>query len=127
VGTTDDPSETIAKVKAAGMKVGIAIKPKTPVEAILHLVPQVDMVLVMTVEPGFGGQAFMTDMMPKVRLLRDRFPTLNIEVDGGLAPDTIEAAAKAGANVIVAGSSVFKSKDPAATIALLREAVDRCA
>jgi len=109
------------------MRVGIAIKPKTPVEAILHLVPQVDMVLVMTVEPGFGGQAFMADMMPKVRLLRDRFPTLNIEVDGGLAPDTIEAAAKAGANVIVAGSSVFKSKDPGATIALLREAVDRCA
>ena len=121
-----DPAETIRKVRATGMKVGIAIKPKTPVEAVLPYVSSVDMVLVMTVEPGFGGQSFMADMMPKVRFLRDRFPTLDIEVDGGLASDTIDAAAKAGANVIVAGSSVFKSADPRATIAQLREAVDRC-
>ena len=121
-----DPAETIAKVKAAGMKVGIAVKPGTPVEAVLPYVPMVDMVLVMTVEPGFGGQSFMADMMPKVRLLRDRYPTLDIEVDGGLAQDTIDVAAQAGANVIVAGSSVFKAKDPRETIALLRTAVERC-
>ena len=108
------------------MKVGIAVKPGTPVEAVLPYVPMVDMVLVMTVEPGFGGQSFMADMMPKVRLLRDRYPTLDIEVDGGLAQDTIDVAAQAGANVIVAGSSVFKAKDPRETIALLRTAVERC-
>jgi ribulose-phosphate 3-epimerase len=125
-GGAGDPAETIRQVRAAGMKVGIAVKPKTPVEAVLPYVPLVDMVLVMTVEPGFGGQSFMADMMPKVQLLRERFPTLDIEVDGGLAPDTIEAAARAGANVIVAGSSVFKARDPAATIALLRETVERC-
>ena len=121
-----DPAETIRKVRAAGMKVGIALKPKTPVEAVLPYVASVDMVLVMTVEPGFGGQSFMADMMPKVRLLRERYPSLDIEVDGGLAPDTIDVAAQAGANVIVAGSSVFKAKDPRATIALLRQSVERC-
>jgi len=105
------------------MKCGIALKPKTPVEDVLPFVELVDMVLIMTVEPGFGGQSFMADMMPKVALLRSKYPDLDIEVDGGLAADTIEAAAKAGANVIVAGSSIFKAKDPKAMIELLRNAV----
>ncbi len=73
---------------------GIGIKPGTPVESVLPYVEQVDMVLVMTVEPGFGGQSFMNDMMPKVELLRGKFPGLDIEVDGGLSLKTIDAAAK---------------------------------
>ncbi len=73
---------------------GIGIKPGTPVENVLPYVDQVDMVLVMTVEPGFGGQSFMADMMPKVELLRQKYPGLDIEVDGGLSPKTIDTAAK---------------------------------
>jgi ribulose-phosphate 3-epimerase len=82
------------------------------------------MVLVMTVHPGFGGQKFMASELPKVAALRSKYPELNIEVDGGLGPGTIEQAAKAGANVIVAGSAVFGAKDPADVIAQLKEAVE---
>ena len=82
------------------------------------------MVLVMTVEPGFGGQKFMTSELPKVKALRERYPKLDIEVDGGLGEATIAEAADAGANVIVAGSAVFGAKDPAAVISKLREAVE---
>jgi len=83
------------------------------------------MILIMTVEPGFGGQSFMADMMPKVQALRSRYPDLQIEVDGGLSEKTIDQAAEAGANVIVAGSAVFGAKDPSEVIAKLREAVDK--
>jgi ribulose-phosphate 3-epimerase len=82
------------------------------------------MVLVMTVEPGFGGQSFMASELPKVAALRKKYPELNIEVDGGLSEKTIDQAADAGANVIVAGSAVFGAKDPGEVIAKLREAVD---
>jgi ribulose-phosphate 3-epimerase len=83
------------------------------------------MVLVMTVEPGFGGQKFMASELPKVSALRKRYPDLDIEVDGGLGPATIDEAADAGANVIVSGSAVFGAKDPADVIRKLKEAVDR--
>jgi ribulose-phosphate 3-epimerase len=82
------------------------------------------MVLVMTVEPGFGGQSFMADMLPKVTALRKRYPNLNLEVDGGLSEKTIQPAAEAGANVIVAGSAVFGASDPGAVIRNLRAAVE---
>lgn len=95
---------------------------------ISHKDPSADleqMVLVMTVEPGFGGQKFMASELPKVSALRKRFPDLDIEVDGGIGLATIEEAADAGANVIVAGTAVFGAKDPADVIRKLREAVVR--
>ena len=106
----EDPRKLIADIKKAGMKPAIAIKPKTPLDAVIPLLTENDdvfMVLIMTVEPGFGGQEFMAEMMPKVEQLRKLKPTLNIQVDGGLSPKTIDVAAKAGANVIVAGSAIF--------------------
>ena len=83
------------------------------------------MVLVMTVHPGFGGQKFMASELPKVKALREKYPNLNIEVDGGLGEGTIDQAAEAGANVIVAGSAVFGAKDPAGVIEVLRESVEK--
>jgi ribulose-phosphate 3-epimerase len=83
------------------------------------------MVLVMTVHPGFGGQKFMTSELPKVAALRKKYPELNIEVDGGLSEKTVDQAADAGANVIVAGSAVYGAKDRADVIAKLREAVEK--
>jgi ribulose-phosphate 3-epimerase len=82
------------------------------------------MVLVMTVEPGFGGQSFMASELPKVSALREKYPNLAIEVDGGLSEKTIDQAADAGANVIVAGSAVFGAKDPGDVMRMLRQAVD---
>lgn len=83
------------------------------------------MVLVMTVHPGFGGQKFMVSELPKVKALRERYPELNIEVDGGLSESTVDEAAEAGANVIVAGSAVFGAANPAQVIQKLRAAVEK--
>lgn len=129
VEAIEDPAGLCDAARAAGMKAGIALKPGTPGEAV-HAVcdaGKADMILVMTVEPGFGGQKFQPEMMPKVKALRERYPDVDIQVDGGLGPSTIDAAADAGANVIVAGSSVFGSSDPAAAIATLRAAVEAAA
>ncbi|KAG2489747.1 hypothetical protein HYH03_011854 [Edaphochlamys debaryana] len=116
-------------VRNAGMNVGIALRPKTPAELVAPYVAAglVDMVLIMTVEPGFGGQSFMPVAAAKAAVLRAKFPDLNIQVDGGLAPNTIERAAQAGANVIVAGSSIFGAPNPAGVIAQLRGAVQAAA
>ncbi len=122
----DDPSAVIDKILARGCKPAIAIKPGTPAEAVPYA-DRLAMVLVMTVEPGFGGQSFMADMMPKLTLLRSRYPHLDLQVDGGINLETVKAAAKAGANVFVAGSAVFKSADPAATIAGLCRAAQQAA
>lgn len=124
------PADLIRYIHSLGLRAGVAIKPGTPVDVLFPLADAADaddrpdMLLVMTVEPGFGGQKFMADQMPKVRALRDRYPDLNIEVDGGLGPATIDVAADAGANVIVAGSAVFGAADPADVIAKLRAAVE---
>lgn len=116
-------------VRAAGMHCGIALKPATPVSLVLPYIDAglVDMVLVMTVEPGFGGQSFMPEMMDKVRDLRKHWPSLNVQVDGGLAPSTIKEAADAGANVIVAGSAVFGVADRGGAIHALASAIDAAA
>jgi len=118
-------ADLIKRIHDAGMKAAISVKPKTPVEVVFPFAESVDMVLVMTVEPGFGGQKFMEDMMPKVEELRRRYPNLNIQVDGGIDPSTIQRAAQAGANAVVAGSSLFKEGvDPAETIRLFRNHID---
>ena len=121
----EDAAALCDRARAAGMKTGVALKPDTPADAVHAICDanKVDMVLVMTVEPGFGGQKFQPEMMPRVKALRDRYPDIDIQVDGGLGPATIEAAATAGANVIVAGSSVFGSDDVPKAIALLKDAV----
>ncbi|KAG7191153.1 hypothetical protein KM043_007177 [Ampulex compressa] len=111
------------KVKESGMQVGVALKPGTPVDVVTEYVDLADMVLVMTVEPGFGGQKFMESMMEKVTWLRKNYPTLNIEVDGGVGPDTIHACAKAGANMIVSGTAVINSLDQAKVISNMRNTV----
>ncbi|KAK3208457.1 hypothetical protein GRF29_77g815738 [Pseudopithomyces chartarum] len=124
------PKELIKFIHAEGILAGIAIKPKTPVDVLWEILDNPvkdevpDMVLVMTVEPGFGGQSFMAEMMPKVTELRKRYPDMQIEVDGGLSEKTIDQAADAGANVIVAGSAVFGAADPGQVIKKLRETVD---
>ncbi|KAK7264049.1 hypothetical protein RJT34_31652 [Clitoria ternatea] len=120
--------ELVQSIKSRGMKPGVALKPWTPIEEVYPLVEAenpVEMVLVMTVEPGFGGQKFMPEMMDKVRVLRKKYPSLDIEVDGGLGPSTIDMAASAGANCIVAGSSVFGAPEPAQVISLLRNSVEK--
>jgi ribulose-phosphate 3-epimerase len=122
---TENPRDLIKQIRNRGMKVGIGIKPGTPVEKVLPYVSDVDMVLIMTVEPGFGGQKFMADMMPKVKHLRRNHPGLDIEVDGGVGLSTIETAAQAGANMIVSGSAVVKSPDPKSVITQLREITEK--
>ena len=119
----DNVAEVIALAKRHGMQVGLAVKPGTPVEAVLPYCDSVDMVLIMTVEPGFGGQKFMAHMLPKVKRLRELCPNLNIQVDGGLALGTVEAAAEAGANVIVAGTSIFAAESSKDMIEKLRHIV----
>ena len=122
-----DPIETLKQIRISGKRAGLAIKPNTPFDAVSELAPYFDMLLVMTVEPGFGGQSFMESMMPKVSQARtwlhqkgysDRW----IQVDGGISIATIRTAYSAGADTFVAGSAVYRSEDPAAMISALREA-----
>jgi len=122
-----DAVQLLEDIKALGMRAGIALKPKTPVSLAIKsgAVEEADMVLIMTVEPGFGGQSFMEDMMPKVKELRSLFPEKLIQVDGGIALDTIQIVADAGANVIVSGSGVFGAKVGAqSAISQMREVVN---
>jgi ribulose-phosphate 3-epimerase len=120
-----DPVQIARALRAAGALAGIAIKPNTPLEPYLEMLPEFDTLLVMTVEPGFGGQKFIADVLPKVREARRRSESghlrLHIEVDGGIADDTIALAAEAGADVFVAGSSVYGADDPAEAVRRLRE------
>lgn len=121
---TDDPKACIRKIKETGMKAGIGIKPNTPVEVLDPYVDLVDMVLIMTVEPGFGGQKFMADMMPKILYLREHFSNIDIEVDGGVGPSTIQQCADAGANMIVSGNAVITSENPRETMNYMRNVVE---
>ena len=116
-----DIEKTIDLILASGKKAGLSVKPKTPVEAVYPYLDKLSMVLVMTVEPGFGGQSFMEDMMPKVSAVRSEIDRrgldVDIQVDGGINKDTISIAAKAGANVFVSGNAIFSSDNAEKTIA----------
>jgi ribulose-phosphate 3-epimerase len=119
--------EVLRQIRAAGAKAGLAIKPKTPFAAIAPYLPDLDLLLVMTVEPGFGGQAFMEDQLEKVRAAAAERTAkkldFRIEVDGGIAVGTAAAARAAGADVFVAGNAVFRAKDPQSALAALRSDV----
>jgi ribulose-phosphate 3-epimerase len=119
-----DPRAVARDIRAAGALAGLAVKPGTPLEDYLDVLTDFDTLLVMTVEPGFGGQSFIADVLPKVRKARELVDTghlkLFVEVDGGINADTIEQAAAAGADVFVAGSAVYGAEDPAKAIAALR-------
>ena len=121
--TPEKIHETLARIRAMGVKAGISVKPGTPAEALDPFLKEVDLILVMTVEPGFGGQKFMADMMPKLRTLRDRLQCVNpeclLEVDGGIDPVTAPIVKENGANVLVSGSAYFRSDDKQSFIAAL--------
>ena len=122
------PLQVARDIRAAGARAGAALKPGTSIDDYLDLLPHLDMLLVMTVEPGFGGQSFMADMMPKVRRARELARAgdleLWIQVDGGVAADTIEQCAEAGADVFVAGSAVYRADDPADACRRLRASAE---
>ena len=115
-------TETIELIRGQGAVPGLVLKPSTPADAVYPYLDKIGMVLVMTVEPGFGGQSFMPEMLPKISDIRARAPGLDIQVDGGVTTGTIGAAAKAGANVFVAGSALFGQRDYAKGVAELRKA-----
>ncbi|MBQ0037310.1 MAG: ribulose-phosphate 3-epimerase [Clostridiales bacterium] len=122
--TEENIHAALAKIHAKGKKAGVVVKPKTPASAVLPFLNEVEMILVMTVEPGFGGQKFMADMMPKVAQIRQYIdamnPTCELEVDGGVDPVTCKVCIANGANVLVAGSAVYKAENIPARIAELR-------
>ena len=122
--TEENLRAAIGAVHSAGKRAGVVVKPGTPAEAVRPYIRDVELVLVMTVEPGFGGQSFMADQMGKVRAVREMIdafnPACELEVDGGVGPDTFRACIDAGANVLVAGSAVYGAEDIPARIRLLR-------
>ncbi len=120
---------TLQKIKALGKKAGIVLNPATPASVVDPLLDDIDIILVMTVNPGFGGQKFITTMEPKIAQLRAMIGNRNIdlEIDGGVTVETAPICARAGANVLVAGSAVFKGDDYAANIKAIREAAEQAA
>lgn len=120
IESDSDIDKTIDKIKSRGIKAGLVLKPKTPAEAVFPYLDRLDLVLVMTVEPGFGGQSFMADMMPKVEAIKAeinrRGLNVLIEADGGIGDATIAEVARAGVDVSVAGTAVFKAENPSQAI-----------
>jgi ribulose-phosphate 3-epimerase len=120
---TADIRSTLRAIRSNGARASLALKPKTSLDPYLEFLDDLDMLLIMTVEPGFGGQKFMTDQLPKIAQARKEIGTKTIwlQVDGGISLETIESAAVAGADTFVAGSAVFNSADPAEMVTILRE------
>lgn len=125
-----DVDETVDLIHSLGCKAGLSVKPKTDIEKVFPYLDKLEMVLIMTVEPGFGGQSFMADMMPKIVKLKEECEKRGlspfIQVDGGISLSTIDVAAKAGADVFVAGSAVFGAESPKDMIAQLRDKAESC-
>ncbi len=125
IEASDDPVRLARTLRAAGARASMALKPGTPIEPYEDLLPELDMVLLMTVEPGFGGQSFMDSVLPKIertRALIDKHGgQLWLQVDGGIATDTIERCARAGADTFVAGSAVYRAADPDAMVRALHD------
>ena len=111
-----NPPLEVRAIQNFGIKAGVSIKPKTPVSVLDDYLDQVNFVLVMTVEPGFGGQSFMLDQLDKIRSLRAKRPDLNIGVDGGITPETAKLCLQAGANVLIAGNAIFNTPNPVKAI-----------
>jgi ribulose-phosphate 3-epimerase len=127
--TCADPKASLKKIRELGAKASIAVNPDVPLERVENLLTDIDMILMMTVFPGFGGQAFIADVLPKIEQVRKviderRLPVL-VEADGGIKADNIHRVVKAGAEVIVSGSGIFKTPDYATTIRQMRKAVQR--
>lgn len=122
VADTNSRRALIEAIHEGGATAGVALKPATPLTAIDDVIEHVDLVLIMSVEPGFGGQAFIPDALQKIQEVRSRFPTLMIQVDGGVNEKTAEECRRAGADNLVAGSCIFSASDRAAVIASLRGA-----
>ena len=122
--TEENTLEALKRIRSHGVRAAVSVKPHTPAQAILPFLPLCDLVLMMTVEPGFGGQAFMEHLMPKLRQLRayidEQNPDCELEVDGGVNEQTAQICRANGANVLVAGSAYFKAADPAAFVAALK-------
>ena len=122
--TEENTLEALKRIRSHGVRAAVSVKPNTPAQAILPFLPLCDLVLMMTVEPGFGGQAFMEHLMPKLRQLRsyidEQNPDCELEVDGGVNEQTAQICRANGANVLVAGSAYFKAADPAAFVAALK-------
>lgn len=116
---------TIQNIKSHGIKAGVSLNPATSIECIKHIIEDIDMVLIMTVNPGFGGQSFIESMIPKIEELKSFIDSkglnIDIQVDGGIKPSNVDKVVKAGANIIVAGSAIFNSDDIESTIKLFRE------
>ena len=127
--STKEPLEVLRAIRKAGKKVAISVKPNTPVETIFPYLEELDMVLIMTVEPGFGGQKLIPSTLPKIKALREYIISkglnVDIEVDGGIGPDNIGLVTSQGANVIVAGSAIFKTEDYGVTIQRMRDEADK--
>ncbi len=124
IESESDVEETLEKIINAGVKPALVIKPKTSAEAVFPYLPKLAMVLVMTVEPGFGGQSFMSDMLPKIKAIREKAnqvnPDLLIQVDGGIVPETAKLCVEAGADVLVSGSYIFGAENIADAVNSLR-------
>ncbi len=126
--TVADPAGLVARLQEAGAQAGVAVRPGQPLSLVTDLLAGVDLLLLMTVEPGFGGQAFMSGVVPKIAEAAawrtEHGASFRLEVDGGIAPDTVGATVEAGADTFVAGSAVFGRRDRAAAVADLREAIE---
>ena len=126
IETTKKPKEVISLIRNAGLKAGVSLNPDTPTESIEDLLDAVDMVLVMSVNPGFAGQRFISKVLPKIARIRSLAPDeMDIEVDGGITPETIFQVIQQGANIIVAASAIFKANDPGNAIKALKQMAEQ--